>query len=346
MKANKKPAVTVKRPTTKQALKNGPKRATKLLAIEHTGRLRHHRHTSYGALALLLLIASIPIMSASRAVASADSASYGVYAVVIGPAPKAPTISNLTSGRVFTTNAPLLIQGACEQGSLVKVFKNEVLAGAALCQQGSYQIKIDLFIGNNSLIARAYNTNDMTSPDSATVSVQLQLPGSNLQGSDQLNTQGAPAGQFYVTSEAFHRGAAAGEAISWPLTLFGGRPPYAVSVSWGDGKTELFSRGDANRFDISHTYAEPAGAKGGYTIIVNATDQSGATSYLQLVAVVGGPGHQGVGIASSISGGYGHSGAIKLAMQVFGGAVLLVAGFWIGEKREARLLRAVAGRAG
>jgi len=314
---------------------------SKLLAKHHTGKIRPHKHTSYGSLAIILLLTLVPLLSVSRSIAYASTeggGTYQTYAVVAGAIPKdPPTIANPVSGNSFTTGDPVLVKGTCPGDTLVKIFKNEVLAGAVLCRNGTYQLSIDLFVGNNSLIARAYNTNDVTSPDSTPVSVQLLLPGSNLTGTDQLNTAGAPAGQFYVTSEIFHRGANAGDTMTWPLILAGGQSPYAISVSWGDGKTDLLSRGAAGRFDISHVYAQPGGDRGSYTIVVTATDQAGNKSFIQLVAIVSGN-SQPTGIVSSVKGGYGHSAVLRLAWQLLAVAVIVVFSFWLGEKREARII--------
>ena len=316
--------------------------ATKLLARHHTGKLRHHKHTSYGALAVILVLACLPLVAASRSVAYAATSGgggYQTYAVVAGPIPKtAPTINTPANGTHFTTADPVLVKGSCPNSTLVKIFKNGVLAGAGLCQGGAYQLQIDLFVGSNSLIAIAYNANDVASPESVPTSVQLILPGSDLNGSDQLNNQGAPAGQFYITSEVFHRGSSVGDTTTWPLIIGGGQPPYAVSVSWGDGKTDLVSRGDANRFDISHVYSQPSGDHGGFTIVIKATDQAGTASYLQLVAIVSGQTKAAAGLVSGVTGGYGHSTIIRTAWQVMLVATIVVFSFWLGEKREARLL--------
>jgi hypothetical protein len=310
----------------------------KLLANHHTGKIKPHKHTSYGSLVLVMFLTFMPLLFASHSVAVAAD-SYQTYAVVPGPAPnQAPVITNLSAGKVFTVNDPVPVRGSCPSGTLVKVFKNEVLAGAALCQNGSFQLSIDLFVGNNSLVARAYNMNDSVSPDSTPINVQLVLPGSRLTGTDQLNVQGAPAGQFYLTSEIFHRGVNAGDTLTWPLILAGGQAPYAVSVSWGDGKTDLISRGDAGRFDSNHVYSQPGGYRGSYTIIIKATDQAGNKSYLQLVAIVSGD-KQPAGLAGSVTGGYGASTAIRLAWQLLAGGSIAVFSFWLGEKREERLLK-------
>jgi hypothetical protein len=314
---------------------------TKLLAHHHTGKIRHWKHTSYGSLALILLLTFIPTMVASRSVASAaaeDTASYATYGVVLGPTPKtAPTIANLTNGQTFTTSDPLGVEGTCPVNTLVKIFKNDILAGATVCQGGVYHLLIDLFVGNNSLVARAYNANDIVSPDSPIVSVQLNLPGSLTNSSDRLNTTGAPAGQFYITSEQYHLGANVGDTMTWPLTIIGGQSPYAVNVSWGDGKSDLISRSAAGQFTVSHVYSKPS-SNGSDTVVVKATDGAGANAYLQLIAIASGSA-PAPGIVGSVTGGYSKSTVIRTAWQLFGVSMVVVLSFWLGEKREAWILR-------
>lgn len=313
----------------------------KLLAKHHTGKIRHHKHTSYVSLALILLLTFVPVIYASKTVASAateGSAEYGTYAVVPSPKPgSAPTISNIQNGTVYTTSEPILVRGSCPRDTLVKLFKNGVLAGTALCVSGSYQMSIDIFIGDNILIARAYNTNDDTSPDSTPLNVQLIPPGTRLAGTGQLNTTGAPAGQFYVTAEVFYKGAAVGDTMSWTVSLAGGQSPYAVMISWGDGKTQLLSRSNAGPFDISHVFNKPSEA-GGYNVTIKATDQNGENSYMQFTAIIGGNKNY-TGVAGGVKGGYDKSTIIRTAWQLLAIAALVVISFWLGEKREARLLK-------
>lgn len=319
----------------------------KILGHEHTGRVRHHRHTSYAGLTIVLLLSLLPLFSASRAVASAAAidptqpvtSSYGTYAVVAGKIPSsAPTITSVASGRTYTTSDPIVISGSCPTGTLVKIFKNGVLAGSALCQNGTYQLSIDLFIGNNSLIARAYNANDVSSPDSPVVAVQFLPPGTNLNGTSQLNTQGAPAGQFFLTSDVSHRGVTVGQDFTLPITITGGQAPYAISVSWGDGKTDLYSQGDASLLNISHAYGKSAGERGSYVVVVKATDQTGAKSYLQLGAIVSGS-TPSAGVIGSVTQGYNKSVVLRAAWQLLGVAAIIVLSFYLGERRELRLLK-------
>ena len=75
-----------------------------------------------------------------------------------------------TTGQSFTVN-PITVEGTCPAKTLVKVFKNGVLAGSTPCQaSGRFTIPIDLLIGKNDLTALAYNANDDPGPDSPAVS--------------------------------------------------------------------------------------------------------------------------------------------------------------------------------
>lgn len=279
----------------------------------------------------------MPLFHVSRSVAVADD-SFNVFAVVPGPVPKdPPVINNINSGRVFTTTDPVQVRGTCPPDTLVKVFKNDIFAGATLCQNGTFGVSMDLFIGDNNLVARAYNTNDAASPDSLPVSVRLAPPGINTNGTTAPNVANIPANQFYLTSEIFYRGVEAGKSLKWPLILSGGEQPYAVSVSWGDGETKLISRMAPGRFDISHVYDGPGrGEKGSYTVVVKATDQAGNDSFLQLVVIVSGG---TPGVAGVVESGYNWATTLRLAWQLLAVAVLVVLAFWLGERREAHIMR-------
>lgn len=276
-------------------------------------------------------MAVVPVFSVSRSVASASTSGgggYPAYAVVQAPIPSsAPTITTLSNGRVFTTPDPVTVGGSCPSNTLVKVFKNQIFAGAARCQNGTYQVSIDLFIGGNVVVAQAFNVNDMPGPESTPVDVQLNPTG----------LKGVPADQFYITSEQYNRGAEVGDAVTWPLIINGGQSPYALSISWGDGKTDLFSRTASGRFDISHVYSKSSGEKGSFTVTIRATDQAGSQSLLQLVAVVSS--NPSPSVVSGVSGGYKTSTIIRIAWQSLAVATLVALSFWLGEKRKEAALK-------
>jgi hypothetical protein len=305
----------------------------KLLPAHHTGKIRHHKHTSYGALALVLLLTLVPVVIASRSVAlaAADPVTIdnSVYAVVPGPTPStAPVITNIVSGTVYTNSDPLTVSGTCPADTLVKIYKNEVFSGAALCQNGRFSVPIDLFLGSNTLIVRAYNSTNNMAPESAPVVVTKGLPGFSLANGSQ---------QFFITSEIYYKGVSAGDTLTWPLTISGGQAPYAVNVAWGDGKSDLISQGTAGNLTIKHSYQKPGdGYKGSYDVTITTTDAAGNKSFIHLVSIVGG---EKAGVITSVKQGYNWSGAIRIAWQVMAVIALVVLAFWLGERRETQLFK-------
>jgi hypothetical protein len=317
-----------------------PKSYPKILETKHSGKLRPHRHTSYLSLLLLLFITAMPLSFASNAAAvAAVDTGYQVSGVVPGQTPsQTPTIANITNGHSYTSNDPITVHGSCQNATLVELFKNQVLAGVTVCNNGSYDLSIDLFIGSNTLLAQSFNSADVGGPQSAPLTVSFLPAGTTLTSTSELNVLGVPADQFYVTSQMFYSGTGAGEIISWPLTIVGGQAPYALSVGWGDGKTDLSVLQTAGPLTISHAYKTANPQANGYPVIVKITDKSGAQSYLQLTAIVHGTA-QVSGVGKIVGGGYSTSTAIRIAWQILGFLIIVVFSFWVGERREIRVIK-------
>jgi hypothetical protein len=263
---------------------------------------------------------------------TSESGSIGVEGTISSPPPsQGATISLPTNGQTFT-NIPVTVSGICPNGLLVKVFKNNVFAGAVDCRNGSYSIVIDLFPGTNELVARVYDALDQPGPDSNTVSVNYAD-----------NRQGA-ASRVTLTSNFAKRGAFPGQELTWPIILSGGIGPYAISVDWGDGSApDLISQEFPGVINIKHVYDSP----GVYNIIVKATDRNGNTAYLQIVGVANGPlGQDNSSGGTAASGGANGEGqptdatTTKILWQPAAlTAPFVVATFWLGKKYEIRTIR-------
>lgn len=311
-------------------------RNTKILPIHHTGKLRHRHHTSYGALSLLLIMAFVPLMMVSQSITYADdpealpppvTGSETTYAVVPGAAPaKAPVITSPADGATYTTNNPVTLSGECDTGTLVKLSNNGVFSGGSFCQNNHFAIPISLFAGTNAVVADAYNTTDQSSPDSVPITLHLNSTAAQLPAGITF------ASGFFITSDVQYKGVKVGEPLSFPVVLAGGQAPYAVNVAWGDGKTDLISRGTAGAFTIEHPYSKPgSGYKGSYMVTVTATDQLGSKAFLQLVGIVGGTPSGGAATAKT-GGGLGT--LLKGAWFLLCAGILIVVSFWLGERRE------------
>lgn len=220
------------------------------------------------------LTLSIGALGGATALGSSNpnqSGSTGLQATISSPPPQnAATISLPVSGRTFTST-PITVTGLCTSGLLVKLFSNNIFVGAVQCSGGSFSLQIDLFSGQNDLLARQYDALDQSSSDSNTVIVTFQ------------DGQFAAFGQrVSLTSNYAKRGADAGTQLSWPIILSGGTGPYALSVGWGDSSAaDLKSVAFAGNVNLSHVY-QTAGV---YQVVVKATDVNGQAAFLQLVGV-------------------------------------------------------------
>jgi len=238
------------------------------------------------------------------------------------PPTTAPTISVPRNGQTFT-NLPITVSGICTKDYLVEVFKNNVFAGSAICKNGSYSIQIDLFDGQNDLVARLYDSLNQAGPDSTTVTVFFN--------SGLPSTGPRPT----LTTTFAKRGADPGEVLSWPITLSGGKGPYAISIDWGDKSTQdLISRSNPGSFNIEHTYLQ----SGVYNITIKVTDADGASAFLQVVGIANGPIQQ----SSTATGAGGTKVKTEKVIVWWPMVVLLVLtiiAFWLGKRHQLETIR-------
>lgn len=233
------------------------------------------------------------------------------------------TISSPSNGQTFT-NIPVTVSGLCPTGLLVKVFANNVFVGSTICEKGSYAIQVDLFSGQNDLVAKVFDNLDQPGPDSNKVTVTFDDDQFNPLNTSLLN----------LTSSFAQRGANPRERLNWPVILSGGTGPYAISVDWDDDKTtDLISTQFTGTIDLSHTY-DNAGI---YKVIVKATDKNGLVAFLQLVAVANGA------ITASTNGESGDEGTRVITSVLWAptavAAPLILISFWLGRRYELSALR-------
>jgi hypothetical protein len=298
--------------------------------IRHTGRLRPHHETSYALLVFLILSLGLLVLSVGwRAEAgTTGGGQYSVTAVVTGARPTGQAIiTSPSNGQTFQAN-PVTVSGTCPDKTLVKIYKNGILAGSTICDPSRhFTIPIDLLLGSNALTALAYNTTDQPGPDSPAVNVTLTVPSNVFGFSNEL----------LIQSSSYYRGAQPGDTITWPIELVGGIAPYAVSFDWGDGsQSDLVTRTAAGPFSLSHVYKKAGGYLGNYPLIIRATDSAGHTAYLQLTSIIN---------KSSGNGSAGTKSVLPslnqfvLIWPLWIILLLMVISFWLGERREKRVMR-------
>lgn len=286
-----------------------------------------------GLTLVLLAIAGsfLAIASHNLVQAAEDSGSVGLEGRINAAPPTTGATITFPANNATITNLPVNVTGLCPGDLLVKIFKNNVFAGATQCKNGSFSVQIDLFSGRNELVARVYDNLDQPGPDSNVVVVTLPFNGIN------------PPNRLSLTSSFAKRGANPKQTLTWPITLTGGTGPYAITVDWGDGKqADIISQAFPGTFNISHIYDNP----GVYNVVVRATDKDGNLAFLQLVGVANGPVGQnnasgdGQGAGQGNKGGGTNTTQTKILWQPAAIAVpLIVSSFWLGKHHQVHILR-------
>ncbi len=273
-------------------------------------------------LGLGLALSTMPVANAIGSPDPNQSGTTGLQGTIPSPPPTtAASISVPVNGRTFTST-PITVSGICKSGLLVKIFSNNIFVGSAQCTSNSYSLQIDLFSGDNSLIARQYDSLDQPGPDSATVTVNFQ------------DANFAAFGQrISLTSNLAKNGAAVGSTLTWPVILSGGTGPYAITTDWGDNSAnDVKSVSFVGSIDLTHIYK----SAGIYRVVVKATDSTGASAFLQLVGVGEGEVTQKSGTSTDGSGG---SDATVTKTKIIWWPLLIMvpiilATFWVGRHYE------------
>ncbi|HSX47486.1 MAG TPA: hypothetical protein VLF63_01805 [Patescibacteria group bacterium] len=217
----------------------------------------------------VFLILNLSSIKTEAANPPPQSGSIGLEGTISSAPPtKGPTIVIPTNGTVFTS-IPITVSGLCPSNLLIKIFDNNVFVGSTLCTNNSFSLQIDLFSGQNVLIARDYDSLDQAGPDSNIVTVTFN------------NTQNLKSGiQLTLSSIYAERGAPPGTELDWPIIINGGTSPYALSIDWGDGTSpDLISTNSPGTIIIKHKYR----IAGVYKITIKATDKNNESAFLQLV---------------------------------------------------------------
>ncbi len=286
---------------------------------------------SFSVAAFFLVLGASPTSAQSSD--PEQSGSVGLTGTISAPPPtEGARISNPSNGQSFT-EVPVPVRGSCPTGLLVKLFKNNVFAGSQQCENGSFAIDIDLFTGENELVARVFDDLDQPGPDSNIVTVNF------------IDNRAGAGTRVSVTSNFAKRGVNPGQTLTWPIIISGGSGPYAISVDWGDGTSpDLLSEPFPGNIDIQHIYE----AAGVYNIVVKVSDNNGNVAFLQLVGVANGPLSQ-VGPDGQPLANAGQDDSIEFFAS--GGNTVLVwwpatltipfviTTFWLGKKHMVRVMK-------
>lgn len=278
------------------------------------------------------MIAAIPLIAiTARAKAPYDgpeSGSIGLSGVVPGKPPATGArITSPTTGQRFSA-IPVTVTGTCPAKTLVEVFKNDIFSGSSPCSDtGSFSMEMDLLIGSNNLVARVYDDLNQPGPDSNIVTVFY----------DALPTQSGPLTsldfggvQLLLNTDAVFRGVFPNKEMSMPLEIIGGTPPYAVNIQWGDATNTVISRSDNSPFRTTHVYKK----SGVNQITIQGSDAVGRVAFLTVAAIINGQPE----VVQPTAAATTQTNMLLMLWPLYVGIAGMVLSFWIGEKRERRIL--------
>jgi hypothetical protein len=255
----------------------------------HTGRVLHHRHTSYRGLAVVLVLSAAFIVGLNvLSRATADS----IYVTARNPAPIPATPAEITSpsdGTVIHT-ANLTVSGTCPvivPRVIIAIVDNGTEVGSMACDTNNeFSVPVTLNYGDHTLLARSYTITDDTGPDSISVHVSYPLPppppiasSPNTTGTPQRTN--APSSQtpseesgvspLSITSAKPFIVYGPSKDALWIGHISGGKPPYTLTIDWGDGRNETHIVANSveqylrhhyrvvQSYDVSFTISDAAG---------------------------------------------------------------------------------------
>lgn len=251
-------------------------KALKLRHHKHSGKILHHRHTSYRVLFLLMLT---PIAMMALVGQLAGASDYIVSASVPATIPKiAPVITSPKDG-FTTTNGQVRVSGTCPLGhvaGVVAIYEEKRLLGAAPCTvNGTFSVSVTLSYGAHVLIATVISITKDVGMSSQPLSVIRKHPFSIM-----TNLSISPPPIVISAKDPFIVIGPDSKTI-WSGSFKGGVPPYDVSVDWGDGTVDKHYVADISEQSFAHAYP----SQQAYTIVIRAEDANHDSATLYSVAL-------------------------------------------------------------
>lgn len=322
----------------------------KLSHRTHTGRMLPHAHTSYPALAMVMLCVGVLMGGLNQVSKAAPPDDIVVTARLLGQAPAtAATIDTPTDGSGYSTK-PIIVSGTCPADTYIELIRNGIASGVALCQPDlTYSLSTDLFDGANALQAQVYNTTDVPGPVSSSVTVFYNRPapaGSSAQPQSIRSSAAPSKSPLLLQTDFTFTGHYVGETVTFEFTVSGGQSPYAISVTWGDGSTKLLTIEKSGLFKVEHVYQKAGPDSGSYTVGVKVADAAGNETVLQTITQI--TDRPGTATAGSADGEAGRSSlfpsfsaeAIKsIIWSAYSLVAVMVFSFWLGERHEVKMLK-------
>lgn len=326
------------------ARKNNQRRASKkskanvLSNLTHRKfviRIAHHQHsgkrlpfhsTSYAILFFLLAFTTCLLIFAGQAVRAYETIGNNRAITLKGfsKGPPPDTAAEITSPlykNVFDESG-VEIEGICEPGLFIEIYRNDVLAGGAICSDaGTFKVFITLVPGKNIIYTKIHDALYQYGPESKRITLWYNVP----------DTLVPP---LMIKTKAVQKGILHNQDLHLSYSIAGGQEPYSVYIDWGDGTVaEIVHVNKPGTQNVSHKYRKT----GQFVITIRAADKNNQQFTIQTVIVVHPDSHSLVatGLNECTGSSCGSLNIVRLmnwAWPALIVATLMTLSFWIGEK--------------
>lgn len=266
---------------------------------KHTGKLLHHKHTSYHALFLLLAIAGAFMVTMNHMAKAAD---YQVTAIV--PAPLPSGTAQITSPHDGDTvyDSTTILSGTCPVSTpaiIVVAYSDGTLLGSQTCSaQGMFNLPVSFVTaGPHSVVLTVMNftgqigasstpiniTYVPTNPLVETSTVVTYTKATSSSGGATKAARPMPdtGSQPKIIIDTAFIAYSPGKDAVWTADFESGTPPYHVTIMWGDGTTQAEQNVQPGKHSYSHSYNVP----GTYNVRVVLVDKNKHTATDMFTAI-------------------------------------------------------------
>ena len=375
----KKPSTASSRSRKKVVLVHAKRPALRhfrLIENKHTFKLVHLRHTSHLSLVVVLLVVGLFLYASGNMTQAQNQTGKGsilVGAIVPGPPPslgatiKTPSNAAKLVGKVITE-----IKGTCQSNTFAVVRGNGLTIGSTNCAgDGTFNLQAQLQIGKNVLSALNYDNMNQPGPVTPEVIVYLSENDAGIQESMKTVTV-IPAnvldvipdnpsiitgvskladctdynpgtlptgGELHVSIVCVPRLFFPGIQHQMGIIVWGGEPPYAVSINWGKAATVASNESSSESAEDTLLSIPTPGYKlvkfnytisSTYRVMVIANDKNSEKAVIQTAIQVNGQSNELV-VTSTVKDIFNVKSWFESPVPFYLLAIAITLGFWGGD---------------
>jgi hypothetical protein len=236
----------------------------------HTGKVLHHKHTSYRSLAIVFTLAGVAMWGLGSLASATAQSLFNVTGTLATPVPSVAAIISTPSSGAIVTASPTVVAGNCPVVSpqvVVAIDVDGTRAGSSICDANNdFSVPVTLAPGAHKLVAHTFTITGGSGPDSDGLPItyssekpvavnthhsRVTLASSVKMTPKQTTMQSGTV--IAATADTPFSYLGASKAITWAGSITGGTAPYHVIADWGDGSQDEYGV-SAGHQALAHSY--------------------------------------------------------------------------------------------